>query len=426
MKIIELFGENVKKIIAVRIRPKENTVIISGANGAGKTSALDLIWYTLGGGDSLKNTPQPIRKGQTKARAITVLAEPTEEEELAIENGENVILKPLFTVTRTWTEKGSYLKITNAGGETVQLPQALLDSFKSRLSFDPLKFSQMKEKDQRELLLELADIDLEIMDNEIADIREQRRVKGQEGKLISGEREEITIEDLPEEEVSIINLNDELQVANYENQQLMRNIEGLEEAKTELHKYELEVERMKLILQGRKDYIANHKKVDADSIRSRILEAEKTNRQIRARDRNIESDKRELNSREEYANLTSKIEELEDIKKGILDDAKMPIKGMNINATGVTYNGIPLSQLSSSEQLKVSMATAMALNPKLRVLRITDGSLLDEKSMEVIMGMAEANDFQVWVEKVSTSGEIGFFIEEGEVKKINGKETDGK
>ena len=35
--------------------------------------------------------------------------------------------------------------------------------------------------------------------------------------------------------------------------------------------------------------------------------------------------------------------------------------------------------------------------------------------------MAEEKDYQVWVEKVSDEGEIGFYIEDGEVKSINGK-----
>jgi hypothetical protein len=50
------------------------------------------------------------------------------------------------------------------------------------------------------------------------------------------------------------------------------------------------------------------------------------------------------------------------------------------------------------------------------VLRIRDGSLLSEKSMAVIAEMAEANDFQVWVELVDTSGRVGFVLEDGTVR----------
>ena len=68
---------------------------------------------------------------------------------------------------------------------------------------------------------------------------------------------------------------------------------------------------------------------------------------------------------------------------------------------GVTYNGVPFSQASSAEQIRVSLAMAMALNPKLRVVRILDGSLLDADSMRQVAEMATAADYQVWVERVA-------------------------
>ena len=43
----------------------------------------------------------------------------------------------------------------------------------------------------------------------------------------------------------------------------------------------------------------------------------------------------------------------------------------------VTYNNVPFDQCSSSEQLRVSLAMGLALNPKLKVILIRDGSLLD-------------------------------------------------
>lgn len=423
MRIVELIGENVKRIKAIRLRPKGNLIVVSGKNGAGKTSVLDLIWYCLDGGKGLKDTPIPIRKGETKAKAVTVLAEPTEEEELAIENGEEVILKPLFTVTRTWTEKGSYLKVTNAQGEKEESPQELLDSFIGRLTFDPLNFAQMKEKDQRELLLKLAGIDLEVLDNEIADIREKRRGQGQAVKLLTGERKEVVEMDLPDEEISLTELNDRLSEAYANNNEK-------KEAENKVYSLNMEIQEYETRLKEAKDEVTlwenkteMMEKIDIDEINNSISEVQKVNEQIRARDRLRSDRKREKEAREKYDGLTSKVNELEDIKKGILDDAKMPIKGLGISDTGVVFNGTPFSQLSSSEQLRISMGMAMAMNPTLRALRITDGSLLDDENMKVIRQMAKDRDFQVFLEKVDGSGKIGVYIEDGEVKAINGKET---
>ncbi len=57
----------------------------------------------------------------------------------------------------------------------------------------------------------------------------------------------------------------------------------------------------------------------------------------------------------------------------------------------------------------------MAANPKLRVLRIKDGSLLDEGNLALIGAMAEAGDYQVWIERVEESGTVGVVMHEGTV-----------
>ena len=76
---------------------------------------------------------------------------------------------------------------------------------------------------------------------------------------------------------------------------------------------------------------------------------------------------------------------------------------------------MPFSQASASEQIRVSLAMAMALNPKLRVIRILDGSLLDAENLALIAEMATEHDFQVWIERVSDTSGVGVVIEDGQV-----------
>jgi len=66
--------------------------------------------------------------------------------------------------------------------------------------------------------------------------------------------------------------------------------------------------------------------------------------------------------------------------------------------------GVPFSQASSAEQLRVSVAMGLAMNPTLRVVLIRDGSLLDSASMQLIAEEAAKNKAQVWVERVSEDG----------------------
>jgi len=115
--------------------------------------------------------------------------------------------------------------------------------------------------------------------------------------------------------------------------------------------------------------------------------------------------------------LTEDLEKILKQKEEAIMSAKPPIQGLNIDSEGVTFNNIPFTQLSSSEQLKVSLAIAMAMNPKLRVIRIMDGSLLDKENMKIISDMIKEKDYQVWIERVEEDGNVGITIEDGQVKK---------
>ena len=55
----------------------------------------------------------------------------------------------------------------------------------------------------------------------------------------------------------------------------------------------------------------------------------------------------------------------------------------------------PFDQASDAERLRASCAIAMRGDAKLRVLRLRDGSLLDEDSLRLLGEMAEAEDWQV-------------------------------
>ena len=93
----------------------------------------------------------------------------------------------------------------------------------------------------------------------------------------------------------------------------------------------------------------------------------------------------------------------------------MPIDDLTFGDGAVLFKGLPFEQGSSAEQLRVSVAIAMAANPKLRVLRIKEGSLLDEDGIALIQKMAEGGDYQIWIERVDTSGKVGIVMEDGAV-----------
>ena len=147
-----------------------------------------------------------------------------------------------------------------------------------------------------------------------------------------------------------------------------------------------------------------------------MAQVEETNRKIRNA-ATYKATEQSLKSKQaEAQELTVQMESIDKQKQDALAQAEYPIDGLAFDDTGVTYNCIPFRQCSSAERLKVSMAMAMAMNPKLRVIRIMDGSLLDRDNMELIHGMAVEQDYQVWVETVGEDASVGVVIEDGMVK----------
>jgi len=410
MKIKLLRVENLKKVKYLEFEPEDNVIVISGKNGTGKTSVLDAILYGLTGGTGMRDVPEPIRQGKEYAEVILKLDD--------------------FIVKRYWTSnERSYLTVTSEEGISYKSPQNMLNSFLGKLSFDPLQFSMLKPPEQRDLLLEALGLkeklkELDTRREKIYNIRTLigRELKNYEGQLSGTKRPE---KDLPEKEISISRLSQKLEEAKDYNSKLDSAKSNLNNILDDISDTKEEIERLKAklsSLEEKKTELENYLKdkdyLDVEPIREGIKKAEEVNSKIREAEKyrellNIVSEKRK-----EYREKTDKIEEIDKEKLKILREKEMPISGLSIDEDGVSFNSIPFSQLSSSEKLRVSIAIAISLNPKLKVIRITDGSLLDEDNMKVVEEMAKKFDYQIWLERVAVDEftDIVMVDGEGEIK----------
>jgi DNA repair exonuclease SbcCD ATPase subunit len=147
---------------------------------------------------------------------------------------------------------------------------------------------------------------------------------------------------------------------------------------------------------------------ELEAIRAHNLNVQNTERRaekVKARDE----------KRRESDALTRQIESLEEEKREALAGAKFPIEGLAFTAEGVTYNGQPLEQASSAEQLRVSVAISAAMNPEMPVMVLKDGSLLDKKSMRLLCELAKEHDLQVLVERIERDEFVSVVIEDGSI-----------
>ena len=142
--ILKLEASNIKGIKAVVIEPKAGLVTIEGKNGNGKTSALDAIEMALRGKKFIPS--QAIREGESKG-------------EINIELGDHISGDVDLKVKRTFTDKGSYLKVTNGEGLEFKGAQSMLDALCGAMAFDPMEFTRMDSKKRSETLKKLAGLD---------------------------------------------------------------------------------------------------------------------------------------------------------------------------------------------------------------------------------------------------------------------------
>jgi exonuclease VII small subunit len=418
LKIVQLNAENVKRLVAVEIRPGEDdsVVIVTGKNAQGKTSVLDSIWFALGGGSALHDTPQPIRDGQSHA-------------EVTLDLGE-------LSVTRTWrTDKPMQLKVVAKHGAKYPSPQKVLDKLIGQMSFDPLAFTQLPERQQRQMLEGLVTLpfDPKRIEQARENAYEQRTTVGRDVRALEGQlagfpdltayaelgTEEVRIGDLLEEMAALqaeaVTYADAETAKHQRQHELNVAEQDLESARLQLEDAEARFVACEGRLEEADRKLTSLLKPDLSHVERRMREADVTNRVIRQKRELADLQSKTKNAKDYYDQLTEEIVELDEERRAGLAAAVFPVPGLSFGEVGITYQGVPFSQCSAAEQLRVSIGMAMALNPDIRVIRITDGSLLDSYNMQLIAEMAADRDFQVWIERVDESGEIGIVIEDGQV-----------
>lgn len=396
MKIISLKASNVKRLKAVEITPSGELVVVGGRNAQGKSSVLDAIWLALGGGPATKATTRPVRDGEDSASVVLDLGE--------------------FVVTRTWSGTKTTLTVATQEGAKFSGPQGILDALVGRLAFDPLEFTRLSAKAQRDALLGLVDLpfDLAAIDQERAALFDERTDVGRRGKAIGDIPAEVA--GVPTEEVSSSDILTELRAAQAAVRSLDAARDREDNAKTAR---EAAATALKRAIAEEEAAVAALEALpvppDVEAIEQRLASVDETNRAVRA-NAEVEA-KREQHATltAEYQTLTDKLAWLDKTKADGLAAATFPVPGLGFDASGVTLEGVPFSQASSAEQIRVSLAMAMSLNPRLKVVHIRDGSLLDADSLALIAGMAAEQDYQVWIERVGDADEGAVIIEDGEV-----------
>lgn len=418
MKISLLTVKNFKKVREVAIAPGEkNIILIGGMNKQGKSSIIGAMSAALGGKN--ESPQKPIREGEKSADIKIVL-----------DDGKLV-------VTRRFLASGnSSLKVESPDGKLTS-PQARLDRLVGLRFLDPLKFSRLAEKEQRATLLKCVDIgiDLDALAKERKAVFDERTGVNRDVK-----RYKVELEANPDPgaipEDAGADLAGKISELMEKSQKHQREASRLEELRAEAKDKKEYIERLQkqiekatdeyevIVERGKQQAIVLSETPDVstelDEAQKRFKEAdairEERIKKLAQKERHDRAKELFAKSETLSEELTEQIEALDEKKKSALENAKMPVEGLEIGDEGLLYNNLPLSQASGAEQLRVSLALAASMSPELSDIWVEDGALLDESSLKLVEDFAKENDLRIWLERVGELDDDALIIEDGSIR----------
>jgi len=428
VKIVSLEIENVKRVQAVNLTPAESGLtVIGGDNRQGKSSCLDAIMAALGG-EKFKPS-DPVRGGTSKGQAVVTLS-----------NG--------VQVTRSFTGKGSYLKVDSPDG--MKTGQSLLNEFVSAFALDLSSFLVATDKARAEILLEIIGVDLTPLDEKIAKLEADRLAVGRLETKAKGHAESMPYDEAagnvlltPSEIMAELQAKISKNAKNRERRNQVENLkEKVEAGKLVVAQREKRVQELEAALaDARADKLARVKDLtaieceyqlaieslaglqddDTTALKQKLTEIDAANARVR---QNLEREKAlaEVEGHhEEYLSLQHEIEAIRDERKALLDGAKMPLPGLTVEGGILAFNGHAWDCMSHAEQLMAATAICRAINPKMGFVLIDKLETMDLATLKTFGTWLEEERLQAIATRVSKGGECSIVISDGMVEGMKPK-----
>lgn len=409
MQLKKAIITNYKGIKHAEIPFTNHMVLLQGKNGSGKSSLIDGIISCLGGVDS-KTIKEPIRQGEKKAT--------------------NVMEFEDCKIIRTFTDKGSSIKMTFKDGKEIRGITKIAE-YVGKSSFDPMEFSNMNEKEQRELMLRISGVDLTEADQKIKEAEEKRlelyRVMDNIPNVGNLEAQEVQgYED--KEEVSVSKLANELQEVDNQIKEYTDKVNTISNLKKEIDLFLAQIEDLQQKIKSNQAAIDSLGEVvepcvDRTLIIKQMETAEETNAKIRKAKELAERAAKKKEASIAHNKQDEVVKQARVDKVALLAKAKMPVNGLSVTDEGVTFEGVPFKQINTAQQILIGVKIALS-DPanKLKFVFIEKGSELDSESIAQLQELVDTCREKAGVNVNIVIGQVsdkkqenGFFLEEGEL-----------
>lgn len=376
-----------------------NSVYVTGANGAGKSSFIDAIFTALTG----KNTPsEPIKKGKTEGKV-----------EIDLGDGCAVIVE----YKETKGKVKQTLTFVEDGVEVKESPRARLNAKVGTVDFNPFEFMQKTPKEKLDYFLKISgtnttDIDTEYKENNELINLETKELNRTE--LLPFDEELAALEEKPAAQV--INEIAEATKKNAAIEDFEKKLGALVQRGVEI---KAEIERLTDELGATTDsvekgqkWLSKQQKIDIEPLTKAAESLDETNANIRAAKSAKEGNDKREKLQENIDLATEANKKLRKKKEDLINKALKGVPGVTFDGEQFLLDGLPFepNQGNTSAQIIAGLGIGLKMLGEIRIARF-DGSLLDKEHLSSVEKWASENDLQLFVELVDRSGESGLKLE---------------
>lgn len=167
-------------------------------------------------------------------------------------------------------------------------------------------------------------------------------------------------------------------------------------------------EELKIKIAKGEAWLKKNEKPNISVLTKELEDANEYNRKLKDVSLYAEKHSRILNLKDDIKSQTEEFKQIEVDRKALFSSASMPVKGLSFTEDEIYYNDLPFNEDSQPKStiIGVGVKIAMCLNPRLKVLVIRDGSLLDNDTLKMVLKMADKYGYQLLIEVVDNEHEV--------------------
>lgn len=439
LQIIRLTITNFGIIRAAAIHPDGSPIVLAGDNGQGKSTVLNAIESVLYG----RKLAEPVTKGQQKAQIKLELAGPGDTK--AIYKIEQIIKKdddgnPCYN-----------LKILDADDKQVPSPVKFIESLiLSGAALDPTEIMQPRAgerpetfaKRQAETLMERFGLSAKAkkLDTAIEEKAAERKKAKETVATLQARLDAIEVPPgTPDSPLDVGALANKISSYNGINTERSNLSTKLTSSTDTVRRVKEEMERAEKTLAESKARFLSSEKERAgleetlaefddmnppagiqkglEETNEKLQNANGINTAVTKKKERKQVSTELATAESEAADLHSEVEKLREDRLDLVRKAKLPVKGLELTADALLFNGKPLVQESTGNMTRVCAELAMAEEPDCRVVFIREAALLNKANKSIIYEVAAQRGYQCWCEEFSeTPVDNALWISAGEVQ----------